>query len=58
MTGERRKPHSGENPKDRLPESQESDGGRGAPQPATSDDKARAEEIVKGQRERRPEGRA
>lgn len=41
-----------------LPESQESDGGRGAPQPATSNDKARAEEIVKGQRERKEQGNA
>jgi hypothetical protein len=58
MTDERKKQPSGENSGRRLPESQESDRGRGAPQPATSNDKRRAEEIVKGQRDRRPEGSA
>jgi hypothetical protein len=53
MKNERKKPSTGTDSKHRLPESQEPDGGRGAPQPATPNDKARAEEIVKGQRERR-----
>ena len=56
MNDQRKTPSSAEASKDRLPESQEPDGGRGAPQPATPDDKARADEIVKNQREHRPEG--
>jgi hypothetical protein len=49
MENERTKPPAGQDPKRRLPESQEPDGGRGAPQPATPDDKARADEIVRRQ---------
>jgi hypothetical protein len=56
MKDERKKQPGGKDSRRRLPESQESDGGRGAPQPATPDDKARADEIVRNQRERRPEG--
>jgi hypothetical protein len=58
MNEQRKKPSSAEASRGRLPESQESDGGRGAPQPATPDDAARADEIVKRQRERREEGDA
>jgi hypothetical protein len=58
MKNERKKPPSGNDSKHRLPESQEPDGGRGAPQPATSNDKARAQEIVNQQRERREQGHA
>jgi hypothetical protein len=58
MKNDRKKPPSGNDSKGRLPESQEPDGGRGAPQPATPNDKARAEEIVNGQRERREQGNA
>ncbi len=55
MKNERKKQPAASDSKRRLPESQESDGGRGAPQPATTDDKARADEIVRNQRQRGPE---
>ena len=50
MNVETAKSDSAEKPAARLPESQEADGGRGAPQPATSDDEAHAEAIVNHQR--------
>jgi hypothetical protein len=51
-----KKPVPGKDSRGRLPESQEPDGGRGAPQPATPNDKARAEQIVNSQRERSERG--
>ena len=56
MKEERKKPPGGKEWSGRLAESQEPDGGRGAPQPATSNDQARADEIVRKQRQQGPKG--